>query len=132
MKRAYWAGAVLVLGFLVLGLSTFSRSMTPYVSFAEAKAAGRVVQVMGALEKGTSRYDTSTKTLHFTLVDREDEGVAPRRLHGREARELRGRGLDRRDRPVREGRLQRREAPRQVPVQVPGRGNGKAYGAKKA
>ena len=38
MKRAYWAGAVLVLGFLVLGLSTFSRSMTPYVSFAEAKS----------------------------------------------------------------------------------------------
>ena len=58
MKRAYWAGAVLVLGFLVLGLSTFSRSMTPYVSFAEAKAAPRTVQVMGALEKGTTRYDT--------------------------------------------------------------------------
>ena len=63
MKRAYWAGAVLVLGFLVLGLSTFSRSMTPYVSFAEAKAAPRTVQVMGALEKGTTRYDTGTKTL---------------------------------------------------------------------
>jgi cytochrome c-type biogenesis protein CcmE len=69
MKRAYWAGAVLVLGFLVLGLSTFSRSMTPYVSFAEAKAAPRTVQVMGALEKGTSRYDAASKTLHFTLLD---------------------------------------------------------------
>src|ERR1035437_7008508 len=62
MKRAYWAGAILVVGFLALGLSTFSRSMTPYVSFAEAKAAPRTVQVMGALEKGTSRYDTNTKT----------------------------------------------------------------------
>ena len=69
MKRAYWAGAVLVLGFLVLGLSTFSRSMTPYVSFAEAKAAPRTVQVMGALEKGTSHYDATSKTLHFTLLD---------------------------------------------------------------
>jgi cytochrome c-type biogenesis protein CcmE len=43
--------------------------MTQYVSFAEAKASPRTVQVMGALEKGTSRYDTGTKTLHFTLLD---------------------------------------------------------------
>ena len=77
MKRAYWAGAVLVLGFLVLGLSTFSRSMTPYVSFAEAKAAPRTVQVMGALEKGTSRYDTNTKTLLFTLYDEKTKTSIP-------------------------------------------------------
>jgi cytochrome c-type biogenesis protein CcmE len=69
MKRAYWAGAILVLGFLVLGLSTFSRSMTQYVSFAEAKESSRTVQVMGALEKGTSHYDTASKTLYFTLLD---------------------------------------------------------------
>jgi cytochrome c-type biogenesis protein CcmE len=77
MKRAYWAGALLVVGFLVLGLTTFSRSMTPYVSFAEAKAAPRNVQVMGALEKGTSRYDTSSKTLHFTLLDMKTRESIP-------------------------------------------------------
>jgi cytochrome c-type biogenesis protein CcmE len=77
MKRAYWAGAILVLGFLVLGLSTFSRSMTPYVSFAEAKAAPRTVQVMGALEKGTTRYDTGSKTLYFTLLDPNSHDSIP-------------------------------------------------------
>lgn len=77
MKRAYWAGAILVIGFLALGLSTFSRSMTPYVSFTEAKAAPRTVQVMGALEKGTSRYDTNTKTLLFTLFDEKTRESIP-------------------------------------------------------
>ena len=77
MKRAYWAGAILVVGFLALGLSTFSCSMTPYVSFAEAKAAPRTVQVMGALEKGTSRYDTNTKTLLFTLYDEKTKTSIP-------------------------------------------------------
>ncbi len=69
MKKAYWIGAVVVLGFLVLGLSTFTKSMTPYVSFDEARSSRRTVQVMGALEKGTSRYDIASKTLHFNLVD---------------------------------------------------------------
>ncbi len=69
MKRAYWAGAVILLGFLALGLTTFTKSMTPYVSFEEAMKAGRTVQVMGGLAKGSSAYDTATKTLHFNLVD---------------------------------------------------------------
>ncbi len=69
MKRAYWAGAALLVGFLALGLTTFTKSMTPYVSFDEAAKAHRTVQVMGALEKGTSKYDTATKTLHFNLVE---------------------------------------------------------------
>ncbi len=77
MKRAYWAGAVLILGFLALGLSTFTKSMTPYVSFPEAKAAKRTVQVMGALEKGSTTYDTATKTLKFTLVDPQTKDVIP-------------------------------------------------------
>jgi cytochrome c-type biogenesis protein CcmE len=77
MKKAYWLGAAVLLGFLVLGLSTFSRSMTPYVSFAEAKTTKRTVQVMGALEKGTSRYDIATKTLHFNLVDPQTKELLP-------------------------------------------------------
>ena len=77
MKKAYWLGAAVLLGFLVLGLSTFSKSMTPYVSFSEAKNSKRTVQVMGALEKGTSRYDIATKTLHFNLVDPQTKEVFP-------------------------------------------------------
>ena len=69
MKKAYWAGALVLVGFLALGLTTFSKSMNPYVSFAEAKEAHRTVQVMGALEKGSTRYDTATKTLLFTMIE---------------------------------------------------------------
>jgi len=77
MKKAYWIGAVVVLAFLALGLSTFTKSMTPYVSFDEAKATPRTVQVMGALEKGSTRYDTESKTLHFTLLDEKTRGLLP-------------------------------------------------------
>jgi cytochrome c-type biogenesis protein CcmE len=77
MKRAYWAGAILVIGFLALGLSTFSKSMNPYVSFDEAKKEPRTVQVMGALAKGSSRYDTATKTLLFTLYDDKTKQTIP-------------------------------------------------------
>jgi cytochrome c-type biogenesis protein CcmE len=77
MKKAYWAGAALILAFLALGLTTFSSSMTPYVSFEEAEKSVRVVQVMGGLEQGSSRYDTASKTLHFNLVDLETKKVLP-------------------------------------------------------
>ncbi len=77
MKKAYWIGAVVVLAFLGLGLTTFTKSMTPYVSFDEARSSGRTVQVMGALEKGTSRYDTQAKTLHFNLVDPQTRKLLP-------------------------------------------------------
>lgn len=77
MKKAYWAGAALILAFLVLGLTTFSSTMTPYVTFEEAEKSVRVVQVMGGLEKGSSRYDTGSKTLHFNLVDLETKKVLP-------------------------------------------------------
>jgi cytochrome c-type biogenesis protein CcmE len=77
MKKAYWIGAVVVLAFLALGLSTFTKSMTPYVSFDEAKSSKRTVQVMGALEKGSSRYDIGSKTLHFSLVDEKTHAALP-------------------------------------------------------
>lgn len=77
MKKAYWAGAALILAFLALGLTTFSSSMTPYVTFEEAEKSVRVVQVMGGLEQGSARYDTASKTLHFNLVDLETKKVLP-------------------------------------------------------
>ena len=77
MKKGYWAGALLILAFLALGLTTFSRSMTPYVGFDEARKAGRTVQVMGGLEKSSTHYDQATKTLHFTLVDPATKAVLP-------------------------------------------------------
>lgn len=77
MKKAYWAGAVLIAGFLALGLSTFSKSLNAYVTLTEARTTDRTVQVMGALEKGTSTYDTATKTLLFNLVDQKTHETLP-------------------------------------------------------
>ncbi len=77
MKKGYWAGALLILAFLGLGLTTFSRSMTPYVGFDEARKAGRTVQVMGGLEKASTHYDIEAKTLHFTLVDPNTKALLP-------------------------------------------------------
>ena len=77
MKKAYWVGAALLVVFLVIGMTTFSKSMTPYVTFDEAKQSKRTVQVMGGLEKGTFRYDTTSKTLLFNLVDPESKALLP-------------------------------------------------------
>ena len=77
MKKAYLVGAGLLLVFLVLGLTTFSKTMTPYVTFQEAQASSGTVQVMGGLQKGTSSYDTATKTLRFKLVDPKTNEVLP-------------------------------------------------------
>lgn len=77
MKKAYWLGAGLLVVFLILGLTTFSKSMTPYVSFDEARSSKGIVQVMGGLEKGTFHYDTEKKMLHFNLVDPETRKTLP-------------------------------------------------------
>lgn len=77
MKKAYWAGGILILAFLALGLTTFSKSMTPYVSFDEAQKAGRTVQVMGGLAKDSTKYDAKTNTLRFVLVDEATKATLP-------------------------------------------------------
>ncbi|KAA0253896.1 cytochrome c maturation protein CcmE [Acidobacteria bacterium ACD] len=77
MKKAYWAGGILILAFLALGLTTFSKSMTPYVSFDEAQKAGRTVQVMGGLAKDSTKYDAATNTLRFVLVDEATKATLP-------------------------------------------------------
>ncbi|HEX5760827.1 MAG TPA: cytochrome c maturation protein CcmE [Thermoanaerobaculia bacterium] len=81
-KRLYLLGTVLLLGFAAFSLSSFSSSITPYVSFDEARAATRMVQVAGGLEKASSRYDDDAGNLHFTLLDPEGRGRIPVRYQG--------------------------------------------------
>jgi len=68
-KRLYLIGAVLLLAFAGFSLASFNKALTPYVSFEQARSAGRTVQIAGALEKGSSSYDMAAGTLDFTLVD---------------------------------------------------------------
>ena len=69
MKKGYWIAAALTLAFLGFGLTAFQKTLTPYLSFDEARKSKGVVQVMGGLDKESDRYDTSSQELFFTLVD---------------------------------------------------------------
>ena len=51
------------------GLTAFQKTLTPYLTFDEARKARGVVQVMGGLDKTSDRYDTSKQELSFELLD---------------------------------------------------------------
>lgn len=68
-NRLYMFGAVLLLAFAGFSFSAFKDSMTPYVSYERAREGNRIVQVAGALEKGSSSYVDTQESLFFTLKD---------------------------------------------------------------
>ena len=84
MTRRAWTvvGILLLVGFAGFAFATFRTTLTPYVSFAEARAASRVVQVAGALEKQSTRYDTEAEALYFALLDAETGATLPVRYQG--------------------------------------------------
>ena len=71
MKRRlyYVIGGVLLLGFAGFSVASFRETLTPYVSYADARSMTRTVQVAGALEKGSSSFESDTSSLLFTLRD---------------------------------------------------------------
>src|ERR1700687_4184798 len=69
MKKGYWIPPPLAVGFVLLGVTAFQKTLTPYLTFDEARKARGVVQVMGGLDKQSDRYDTATQQLSFDLVD---------------------------------------------------------------
>ena len=77
MKKGYWVAAVLTLAFLGFGLTAFQKTLTPYLSFDEARKSRGVVQVMGGLDKESDRYDTPQQELSFDLVDPASGGRMP-------------------------------------------------------
>ena len=68
-RRLYLIGALVLLAFAGFSLASFRDTLTPYVSYPEARAANRVVQVAGALQKGSSAYEMANGSLLFTLRD---------------------------------------------------------------
>lgn len=76
MKKGYWIAAVFTLAFLAFGLTAFQKTLTPYLSFEEARSAKGVVQVMGGLDKESDRYDAEKGELAFDLVD-DTQGRMP-------------------------------------------------------
>lgn len=69
----YFFGAALLVVFATFSYAKFTEALTPYVSYDEAIATARSVQVAGGLAEGSSAYDTDHGYLRFTLVDPEHE-----------------------------------------------------------
>lgn len=69
MKKGYWVAFAFALAFVGLGLTAFNKTLTPYLSFDDARNSRGVVQVMGALDKASDRYDTGKQELTFELID---------------------------------------------------------------
>jgi cytochrome c-type biogenesis protein CcmE len=81
-RRLYLIGGLLLLAFAGFSLASFRNSLTPYVSYQEARAASRMVQVAGALQKGTSSYQQADSALLFTLRDPKSQDTVRVRYHG--------------------------------------------------
>jgi cytochrome c-type biogenesis protein CcmE len=65
-------GGVLIAAFVYLGLGAFKDTLTPYVSFAEARAAeGKNVQVTGGLTTDHRSWysDDEERRFHFLMLE---------------------------------------------------------------
>ncbi len=70
MKPKYIIALIVVVVFLVFGAFSLKKSLTPYVSFAQAQKGG-TVQIIGKVVTGTDFYDTQTQKFAFTLTEEE-------------------------------------------------------------
>jgi len=69
LSKGFWIGMLVLAAFLAFGLSSFRKSLTPYVSFGDARKSQTVVQVVGAPVKGSDKYDDTLQELHFDILD---------------------------------------------------------------
>lgn len=82
-KNLYMLGGVLLVAFAGFALTSFQQSLTPYVSYEQARATtDGVVQVAGGLDQGSSRYDRDSESLFFTLQEPESGEMLNVRYHG--------------------------------------------------
>jgi cytochrome c-type biogenesis protein CcmE len=79
VRSKIWAavGIALLAAFAGFAFTTFRSTLTPYVSFVEARAANGMVQVAGALAKESTRFDEASSELHFALRDEATGGTLP-------------------------------------------------------
>lgn len=81
-NRLYVFGGLLLAAFAGFSFTAFKDSMTPYVSYEKAREGSRIVQVAGALAKGSSSYQDSTESLLFTLQEPETKETMKVRYKG--------------------------------------------------
>lgn len=73
MKRRHLLGIAVIIVFIAYSAITFSSSLTPYVTFAQAKAAKGSVQVRGVLVNDKIALSADGKKVQFVLRDEAGE-----------------------------------------------------------
>jgi len=69
MKAKYLIGIAIIVVFAVFGAMSFKKTLTPYVSFEEAKRTGANVQVIGEVVFSEVDYDLDAHQLRFPILD---------------------------------------------------------------
>lgn len=75
MKAKHIAGGIVIAVCLVVAVYSLKSSLTPYVSFEEARASGRTVQVAGALVEGSLEFNKNKNEYSFTLSNPEGDTI---------------------------------------------------------
>lgn len=78
-KRGWLIGGALILAFAALGGAAFVKTMTPYVSFQEARQSGRRVQVWGRIVRTQPmEVDPQDGVFSFQIEDENHERLQVR------------------------------------------------------
>jgi cytochrome c-type biogenesis protein CcmE len=72
-RRRLWIGLVVLAAFGALAVLNLKKTITPYVSFAEAKASDRPIQVAGFPDHAGSHWDPSRGEFLFDMKNEEGE-----------------------------------------------------------
>ncbi len=75
MKIKYLIGIAIIIIFVVFGALSFRKTLTPYVSFEEARRSGVTVQVIGEIVFSQVNYDTATHQLQFPIINEIQENM---------------------------------------------------------
>ncbi|MCK5075000.1 MAG: cytochrome c maturation protein CcmE [Calditrichia bacterium] len=73
MKLKYITGAVIIIGFLIMGAFSLKSTMSPYITIKEAKQTGSQCQIKGSVIPGSTKFNMETNLFQFTLIDDNNE-----------------------------------------------------------
>lgn len=69
MKAKYIIGGIIVIVFMIWGAFAFIETTVTYVSFDEARAATRPVQVAGHIDFDNVKYDADKNRIEFSIYE---------------------------------------------------------------
>ncbi len=73
MKTKYLIGIPIIIIFVIFGALSFRKTLTPYVSFEEARKSGVTVQVIGDIVFPEAKYDINAHQLQFPIMDENQD-----------------------------------------------------------